>query len=1280
MTERRRRRPWRYIVYAAGVFLLLAALVAIGSWLAVRTWGPLLARERVEAALTTALGRPVHVGDVAIEPWRGRLIIRDVAADALPGEPGPRFLTLGRAEVHVGVSSLWRRRLVLRTIRFDELDLTLGAGPGGGQVLELPILPQVVDAGWVEVELGTLELRHGRVVYTDTPRGTRVEILGVTITAQPGREATTASIAATEVRLDAVGLRERIEWLEGDVRITPTRVEARRLALTWEKRRITGAGRIDGPFDKPTLDLTARGDIELGALGRRLASAWTLAGMAKVNARVEGVLEKLRVTATVAIDDLTAGSMKAQSVTAKLALADGTLSVTQLSARAFDGSVTGSAAVELARLENTQVTLRLQDVGSPAVERLAGLATGVTGRLDADVEARGDLRDPARLQGRVRLGARDVRFPDRLAVLGSGTIAAEGSADRGTFDLTRGVAEWPGLRLDAQGQGDLEGARALSLKAAGELGRLAPLLDGVPVAGDATLEGTLTGRWRDPRLTGRLEVRSPLVADYRADHVAASFALTQRSLRLDPATVRLGQGRLTATGNLTWPGSATLEVPPARVVSVDLVARTQDMRLEDIAALLPPAARGSGAVAVTVKLDGTLSAWRAVGQAESASLRWASVPPVNNASASFEVTPERLDVRSLRARVLDAPLTAKGHWRWVGTGEVEGDAGPLDLARIPDLPEGLSISGRGQARVKAAMQQGRVSGTARLSTDKLTVAGFALGRGVADVSSDGVAVRGEVAFPEARVAATGQGRLDGAVVIATRVTATDVELEPLLRQYRPDLVGTFSGRLSAVATLDVPARDPRATRGLIQLEPVSIEAGGERWEGRGPIVVRREPGRFTLERLELAGRLGAASGTGRLEDGGTLEGTLRGQVPLALLSALRPEIREASGRLDVDLRIGGTTAKPILLGRGTIAGGLVAVRNTALVLRDMEGNLTLAPSRLRVEELKASVGTGTIRAVGEIGLDGRALGAYQLTVSGRGLGGTPVEGLETVWNADLTLVGRGSRSIVRGEAHLVRGSYTRDLSILPILLKSGPRAEPIEWGREIALQINLQLHDNLVVRTPQAQIRAGGRLLLQGTVAHPVILGTIETQDGRVTFRRNRFILENAVVRFDDPRRINPYLDLRATTRIRTYDVTMWLRGRADDLTIRLSSEPPLPQEDLLALVTLGATRSELGSSGALTFAGEAAQLLSRDLLGLDPDTPFVDILEFGRSEAGDNQVRVGKRLDDRTTVIYSGSFAEGGKQKLRIEYQVIGPLLLAGEQVFSGGVGGDVILRFRFR
>ena len=159
-------------------------------------------------------------------------------------------------------------------------------------------------------------------------------------------------------------------------------------------------------------------------------------------------------------------------------------------------------------------------------------------------------------------------------------------------------------------------------------------------------------------------------------------------------------------------------------------------------------------------------------------------------------------------------------------------------------------------------------------------------------------------------------------LIAARVTATDFEIEPLLRQLRPDLVGTLledGSRRWRRSRCRRGIRRPRA--GSFAWSPSPSRPGASAGKDAGPILVRREPGRFTIERLELAGRLGAATGTGRLDDSGAIEATLRGQVPLALLSALRPEIREASGRLDLDLRIGGTTAKPILLGRARSAAG-----------------------------------------------------------------------------------------------------------------------------------------------------------------------------------------------------------------------------------------------------------------------------------------------------------------------------------------------------------------------
>ena len=1274
----RRARRWRYLGYAAGALLGVVLLLALGSWLAVRVWGPEFARERLEIALSAALERATRVESVSVQPWLGRVVIGNVTAASRPGEPGPHFLRLSRLEINLSLKSIWQRGLVLRSIRLDDLDLAIGAG-GGPALREIPMLPEVVQAGPVQVELGTIELRRGRVVYDDQANALRIRVQGLTASVQPGRTAMSATLAAQELALDADKIHERVERLETETRIAPTRVDIRRLAGMWEKSRLTVAGRIDGPFDQTTVDLTARGDLEAASIGRRAGATVPLAGVVRVDARLQGPAAAPRVTADVAFDELSAGPVKARVGKAHVALADRVLSVTQLDARAFDGGVNGSLTLDLQHLDRAHAVLGARGVSVAALEALAGSKSGVTGRVDGDVEARGDLRDPERMQGRVRVAAREVRLPAKLASLGAGTVDAEAQSQHGTFTLSHGVATWPGLKVEGQGQATLDGPRALRLTASGELARLGPLIGQSGASGDGVLVAELTGRWRDPVATGKLELRSPAVAGARADQIVVPFELTSHSLRLTAASARLGRAQVVGSGHLAWPQSASLTVPPLDAVHADLEMQTQDARLEEAWPWLPPATRGSGPVRANVTLKGTASAWRARGQVDSGSLTWPSIPEARDLSATFEATQDRIEVSAFKATVLDAPLTARGRWRWAGGGDVEASTGLVDLARLPGVPAQMRVEGRARANVSASLRDGRVNGSGKMTGERLAVAGWALGPGSAEVALDDNAVKGDLALPDARIAASAQGRLDG--VIATRLTATDFEIGPILRQLRPDLFGDAAGRLSAVATLDVPARDPHAARGLVRLEPVRFEMAGERWEAQGPILVRREPGRLTVERLDVAGRLGTATVTGWLEDGGAVDGTLKGQVPLALLPVLRKEVREAAGQLDLDVRVGGTLAKPALLGRGTINGGVIAMRDLPFVVRDMEGRLALSPARLRIEELKASIGTGSVRATGEIAVEGGTVGSYQVALSAQRVGLTPVEGLETVWNSELSLVGRGARGLVRGDAHLVRGSYSRDLSILPLLLRTGGRAEPAEWGREFSLQVQVYLDDNLMVRSPQAQVRGGGTLALRGTIAQPTILGTLETQEGRVTFRRNRFILENAVVRFDDPGRINPYLDVRARTRIRTFDVTMWLSGRADDLTIRLASEPPMSQEDLLALVTVGSTRTELGQSGGGTvFATEAAHLISQELLGGELNAPTIDVLEFGRNEAGQSEFRVGKRLNERTLVTFSGGFAEGGKQKLRVEYQLFGPVLIAGEQAFDGGVGGDVILRFRFR
>ena len=319
--------------------------------------------------------------------------------------------------------------------------------------------------------------------------------------------------------------------------------------------------------------------MDLAAVGTRAGSTLAAGGPVRVNGRLAGSARAPRISADIAFDELAAGPVKARAGAARLGLADGVLSVTQLKARAFNGSASGSAAYELAHPDRTHVTLVLRDASAAALEEIAGLKSGVAGRLDADLDARGDLRDVTRAQTHVRVSAREVRLPEPLAPLGSGTIDAEARGERGRSICPRGC-ELAGDQARGAGQATLDGPTALRLTLTGELARLAPLVGQSRASGDAVLEAELRGRWRDPVLAGKLELRSPAVADSRADQSAAlrADAALAAHHRREPApgprSGRRHRGpRLASTGSLA--------IPSVETVGVDLVAKTQDAGLED---------------------------------------------------------------------------------------------------------------------------------------------------------------------------------------------------------------------------------------------------------------------------------------------------------------------------------------------------------------------------------------------------------------------------------------------------------------------------------------------------------------------------------------------------------------------------------------------------------------------------------------------------------------------------------------------------------------------------
>jgi autotransporter translocation and assembly factor TamB len=910
---------------------------------------------------------------------------------------------------------------------------------------------------------------------------------------------------------------------------------------------------------------------------------------------------------------------------------------------------------------------------SVALERLhlEGAAGALTGS--------GTLTQDGR-EGRLALALANARLPAALGALGRGTARVEARLSGDIVELTRAEARWPAINAEASGQFALDGPLALRGRLLADLGPVAAARRWGGVTGRAMLALEARGRWDAPDVAGRLEAPALGVAGTTLAGVEVPFRVVGKTLEVEWATAALGGSRATAGGTATWTGvGAPTPERLGRDLRGRLEVRVPAGRMEDLAPWLPTALRGSGRFDLAARLEGTPARWQGAGTLEATRLTLAH-GDIAELRARFALDGDGIELTTLRAQALGVPVVALGAYRWSGTGRATAELGPARLESLRALGD-LPVAGGAAGHVAATTGAGVVvAATGTLDFDGVTLAGVPLDRGRLTATLQGAELHAELAFPRRRLAGTADGRLASGSAIGARLTVEDLDVGALLRERVPARAGPIEGVLSARADVHVPVDRPAATRATLAVEPLRLSVAGEPWESRGPVVARWEAGGLRLERLQLAGGAGTVTASGVVAGAGALDLRVDGRLPLAILPAVRPEVREADGTLEVTAQLTGPATRPEIGGEGAIREGRLLLRDYPEGLRDLQARFTMSPRGLRLLEASAGFGGGQVRARGDLALDGWTVGAYQLALTARGVSVSLLEGLSTAWDADLELVGLTARPLLRGEARLVRGSYTRDLSLLSLVLpeRGGGPTEPTF---ALPLRVRARLDDNLVVRNRTARLRVGGTLTVEGTTAAPVVFGTLESREGQITFRGHRFTVASASVRFVDPRRINPFLDVVATARIKSYDVTVALSGHAEDLAVRLSSTPPLPQEDLLALVTFGVTRAEFARSAGGLVAGEAAQVLVRELIGVDAQGGLgLDVMDVETTGEGAGTLRVGKRLTERAVVIYSQSLADSGRRGVRVEYELFGPLLIAGQQNLGGDYAADLILRLRFR
>lgn len=496
-----------------------------------------------------------------------------------------------------------------------------------------------------------------------------------------------------------------------------------------------------------------------------------------------------------------------------------------------------------------------------------------------------------------------------------------------------------------------------------------------------------------------------------------------------------------------------------------------------------------------------------------------------------------------------------------------------------------------------------------------------------------------------------------------------------------------SARLSAKIDIDrLETANLAATDATIDLSGLEISRGGRTVKlSRADSVIQVERGDVDIPEIGL--QLQDKSG---LSVAFTALGKVLGvfgehpQLDAAMtiapfdLSTLRddiPSVDRIAGMLSGSVAVTGSFSAPKVTGYAKLRDGALAIADVPATLDQISVDVSLGDGEIRVTKATANVGAGTVDVTGRIPIIGLGYGTGSATVTVRGVKLPVGEDIDVVADADLDLTLPASSRTddplpeLRGDVSISSFLYRRPIALsldLGELSRTIGRSTVEAYdpdGDFLRFVVKIDSPRPLVVRNDLADIRleiVDPGIELSGTNQRYGAKGSLKVlQDSKIRLRNHEFDVREGYVRFNDPTKVKAEIDVQATTEMRRYassqaesatdttssstaagqwDVNVHAHGSTDDMKLDLSSDPPMDQEDIVLLLTVGMTRAEIDRSLA-TSLGETVGLEALSALtGADKAVksvvPIIDYFHFGsgyssRTGRTEPNVTVGKRLTD---------------------------------------------------
>lgn len=183
------------------------------------------------------------------------------------------------------------------------------------------------------------------------------------------------------------------------------------------------------------------------------------------------------------------------------------------------------------------------------------------------------------------------------------------------------------------------------------------------------------------------------------------------------------------------------------------------------------------------------------------------------------------------------------------------------------------------------------------------------------------------------------------------------------------------------------------------------------------------------------------------------------------------------------------------------------------------------------------------------------------------------------------------------------------------------------------LDINLTVPRRFVLSGRGLYSEWTGQLRLTGNTDDPRLLGQLQLGQGYFDFGSKRFTFIEGLLSFGGLRGFDPILALKAEYESPTIKAMMSIDGRATALTFELTSEPSLPEDEILSRVLIGKSVTDLDVLQLAELAAAAQSLRGSnfDAIGSVRKSLGLDTLSVSNSASEDGGALVtgGKYLSN---------------------------------------------------